>query len=53
MEMTGIDPATYRMQSDRSTIWATSPLVTKLFHNNNRYFIIKERMNWLRHKSIH
>ena len=31
MEMTGIDPATYRMQSDRSTIWATSPLYISYF----------------------
>jgi hypothetical protein len=25
MEMPGIDPGAYRMQSDRSTKWATSP----------------------------
>ena len=34
MEMTGIDPATYRMQSDRSTIWATSPLFENGFKIN-------------------
>lgn len=27
MDNTGIDPVTYRMQSDRSTIWANYPLI--------------------------
>ena len=26
VEMVGIDPTTSRMQSERSTIWATSPI---------------------------
>ena len=26
MDNTGIDPVTYRMQSDRSTIWASHPI---------------------------
>ena len=30
MEMRGIEPRTSRMQSERSTIWATSPFVSSV-----------------------
>ena len=41
MEMQGIEPCTSRMQSERSTIWATSPYwLTNIFcHYWNRYWI--------------
>ena len=35
MDNAGIDPATYRMQSDRSTIWATFPLANINFLDKN------------------
>ena len=43
MEMQGIEPCTSRMQSERSTIWATSPfwgvLMRFLFYHNIISFI--------------
>ena len=33
MDNTGIDPVTYRMQSDRSTIWASHPIQRPLIFN--------------------
>ena len=37
MDNTGIDPVTYRMQSDRSTIWANYPLdnIPIVYYLNN------------------
>ena len=35
MEMRGIDPRAPRMQSECSTIWATSPSYTKISNNKN------------------
>ena len=35
MEMRGIEPRASRMQSERSTIWATSPFMTKQLKSSN------------------
>ena len=37
MEMRGIEPRASRMQSERSTIWATSPFA---------YFVVKDHFNY-------
>ncbi len=41
--MQGIDPRTSRMLSERSTIWATSPVESDIYFENDTKSLIKSR----------
>ncbi len=50
MEYLGIDPSTSRMLSERSTIWASTPLKLNL-----QFLLIEEQIDWtmvLRKKTV-